>query len=165
MFPYSSVFTGTEVNYFFVCRRKLWLFSHDLDFEADSDLVMLGKLLHETRFTRKSKEVNIGRIKVDFLEDGGVVHEIKRSRHIEKAHVFQLLYYIYYLKKLGATVEGVLHYPLLKRTVEVKFTNEREKEVEGILKEMHKVVSKDNPPIVERKSYCKKCSYYDLCWC
>ncbi|MEM3489504.1 MAG: Dna2/Cas4 domain-containing protein, partial [Nitrososphaerota archaeon] len=32
-------FTGTQVNYYFVCKRKLWFFSHNIELESDSDLV------------------------------------------------------------------------------------------------------------------------------
>jgi len=39
-------------------------------------------------------------------------------------------------KKLGVKVQGVLHYPLLKRTVKVELTEEREKEIESVLEEM-----------------------------
>ena len=67
-FGRSLVFTGVQVNYFFVCRRKLWFFSRYLDLEAESDLVLLGRLLHEHGYRRKFKEVSIGRIKIDFLE-------------------------------------------------------------------------------------------------
>lgn len=73
------VFTGSQVNYFFVCWRKLWFFSRYLDLEADSDLVLLGKLLHETGYPRKFKEVSIGRVKIDFLEHGGEIEKIKIS--------------------------------------------------------------------------------------
>ena len=104
------VFTGVEVNYFFVCKRKLWFFSRYLDLEADSDLVLLGRLLHEHGYPRKFKEVSIGRIKIDFLERHGVIHEVKRSRRMEKAHLFQLLYYIYYLRRFGVEVKGCLLY-------------------------------------------------------
>jgi len=158
-------FTGSQVNYYFVCRRKLWLFSHDLEMEMESDLVLLGKLLHETGYARKFKEVSIGRIKIDFLEHGGEIHEVKRSRRVEKAHLFQLLYYLYYLKRLGVDVKGVLHYPLLRRTVKVELTEEREKEVEAVLEEMRGIISRSEPPLPERKPYCRKCSYYELCWC
>ncbi len=24
-------FTGTQINYYFVCKRKLWLFSHNME--------------------------------------------------------------------------------------------------------------------------------------
>jgi CRISPR-associated exonuclease Cas4 len=164
--PRGLVFTGSQVNYFFVCWRKLWLFSHDLDLEADSDLVLLGRLLHETGYARKFKEVSIGRVKIDFLERGsGEIHEVKRSRRMEKAHLFQLLYYIYYLGKFGVNVKGVLHYPLLKRTVNVELTEEKARELETVLEEMKKIIAMAEPPLVERKPICKKCSYYELCWC
>ena len=158
------VFTGSQVNYFFVCWRKLWFFSRHLDLEADSDLVLLGKLLHETGYPRKFKEVSIGRVKIDFLEHGGEIHEVKRSRRMEKAHLFQLLYYLYYLKKLGVKAHGVLHYPLLKKTVKVELSEDREKEVETVLENMKHVISRNEPPPAEKKPYCKKCSYYELCW-
>ena len=163
--PRGLVFTGTQVNYFFVCWRKLWLFSHNLDMEMESDLVLLGKLLHETGYARKFKEVQIGRVKIDFLERGGEIHEIKRSRRMEKAHLYQLLYYLYYLKRLGVTVRGVLHYPLLRRLVDVELTEEREKEMEKILEDMRQVVFQSEAPPAERKPYCRRCSYFELCWC
>jgi len=161
----SLSFTGTQINYYFVCRRKLWFFSHDLEMEEKSDLVLLGKLLHETGYKRKFKEVSIGRVKIDFLERCGEIHEIKRSRRMEKAHLFQLLYYLYYLKRLGVEVRGVLHYPLLKRTLNVELTDDREKEMEGILEDMKSVISRGEPPESERKTFCRKCSYFELCWC
>lgn len=163
---YSLSFTGTEVNYFFVCIRKLWFFSHNLTLEADSDLVLLGKLLHEEGYSRKFKEVSIGRVKIDFLERGkGEIHEVKRSRRLEKAHLFQLLYYLYFLKRIGVNVSGVLHYPLLKKTVSVELTDGNIKELEEVLGEMVKINSLPEPPVVEQKRFCKKCSYYELCWC
>jgi len=136
-----------------------------MEMEIESDLVLLGKLLHETGYTRKFKEVQIGRIKIDFLERGGEIHEIKRSRRIEKAHLYQLLYYLYYLKRLGVAVKGVLHYPLLKRLVDVELTEEKEKEMEKILEDMQQVIDSAEPPPVEKKPYCRHCSYFELCWC
>jgi len=46
-------FTGTQVNYYFVCKRTLWLFSHGLDMEETSDLVLLGRFLHERGYAAK----------------------------------------------------------------------------------------------------------------
>lgn len=158
-------FTGTQVNYYFVCRRKLWFFSHDLSMEEKSDAVLLGKLLHETRYKRKFKEVNLGRIKIDFLEHGTEVHEIKRSRRIEKAHAHQLRYYLYYLKKLGVDASGVLNYPLLGRKVDVSLTQEDETEMQQTLQNMEKILALEMPPPAVRLGICKKCSYYELCWC
>jgi CRISPR-associated exonuclease Cas4 len=133
--------------------------------EEKSDVVLLGKLLHETGYKRKFKEVSIGRIKLDFLERGCEIHEVKRSRRVEKAHVFQLLYYLYYLKRLGVDVRGILNYPLLKRRVDVDLTDEREKELETILEDISRILSLDKPLEPIRLPICKRCSYYELCWC
>jgi CRISPR-associated exonuclease Cas4 len=36
-------YTGTQVNYHLVCKRKLWLFSRSFEMEHSSDLVLLGR--------------------------------------------------------------------------------------------------------------------------
>ncbi len=33
----SLNFTGTEINYYFVCHRKLWLFTKDIRFEDEPE--------------------------------------------------------------------------------------------------------------------------------
>lgn len=43
------IYTGTQVNYYLVCKRKLWLFSRNFEMERSSDLVLLGKLLHAVK--------------------------------------------------------------------------------------------------------------------
>ncbi len=161
----SLNFTGTQVNYYFVCKRKLWLFSHHMELEEDSDLVLLGKLLHERSYKRELKEVQIGRIKIDFIEGKGEIHEIKRSRKIEKAHVYQLLYYQYYLKNYaGLNVKGMLNYPLLKKRVEVNLDEEKEAELRNVLNDIDKITHQEKPPEAARIGYCKTCAYRGLCW-
>jgi len=161
----SLNFTGTQVNYFFVCKRKLWLFSHGLEMEETSDLVLLGKLLHERGYARRRKEVQVGRVKIDFVASGCEIHEVKRSRKAEDAHLFQLLYYLYFLRRYaGVNGRGVLHYPLLKRTVNVELTNERITDVEHLLGDMDKLLSSSGPPEPLKVPYCRRCSYSELCW-
>lgn len=192
-------FTGSQINYYFICKRKLWLFSHNIELEPESDLVKLGKLLHENSYQRKMKEVQVDRIKVDFLETKPsnvvdfpkpqskevhinstsqidtpqiepkkeiVIHEIKRSKKMQDAHVFQLLYYMYYLNKnYGVnTSHGVLHYPLLKQNVDVPLSAERVNQLEEALRGIAEVNSQPNPPEASRKRYCRSCAYQDLCW-
>jgi len=163
--PKSPSYTGTQVNYYFVCRRKLWLFSHNLEMEHGSDLVNMGKLIHETSYERKFKEIEIGSIKIDFLEKACEVHEVKKSKRIESAHVYQLLYYLYYLKKLGVEATGIINYPLIRKKLELNLTEEKEKEIERILSEITSILAEKHPPEAVKKSYCKKCSYFELCWC
>lgn len=158
-------FTGTQINYYFVCKRKLWFFSHGMEAEHDSDLVLLGKLLHQRSYQRKLKEVEVGRIKIDFIESNKEVHEIKRSRKIENAHIFQLLYYLYFLKKnSGIQTKGVLNYPLLRRNVDVELTPEKEKELENILADIGRTIAQEKPPEAKWLNYCKSCAYRELCW-
>ncbi len=159
-------FSGTQINYFFVCKRKLWLYSHNMELESDSDLVVLGKLLHENSFKQKSlKEIEINRIKIDFFEKTKEVHEIKRSRKIENAHIYQLLYYLYYLEKnMGINAKGILHYPLLKKKKEVILTKENELDLQKVLVDTENIIKQEKPPEAEWKSYCKHCAYNELCW-
>lgn len=157
--------TGTQVNYYFVCKRKLWLFTRGLEQEHESDLVILGRLLHKHSYKRKVKEVHIGRIKIDFIGSRGEVHEVKRSRKIEDAHIHQLLYYLYYLKKAGAgQFTGFLHYPLLKKTFKYSLTDELEERIKKVLNDIHAIVSMPKPPEPIYFRYCRKCSYNELCW-
>jgi CRISPR-associated exonuclease Cas4 len=164
--PASPTYTGTQINYYLVCPRKLWLFSRDVTMEHTSPLVDLGRLIHETSFARERKEILIERIKIDFSGREGVIHEVKKGRSLEKAHRFQLLYYLYYLKQKGITnVKGELHYPKLRRKEVVELTSEAERELNAILKEIGEVLKRETPPPhLDKLSICKKCSYYELCY-
>jgi len=158
-------YTGTQVNYYLICKRKLWLFSRGLDMEETSDLVLLGRLLHERGYARRHKEIQIGRIKVDFVGSGCEIHEVKRSRKAEDAHLFQLLYYLYYLKRYaGVEGRGCLHYPLLRRTVNVQLTDERIGQVESVLRDIDEILRHENSPKPVKTGYCRRCSYAELCW-
>jgi len=42
--------TGVKVNYYFICKTKLWLFSHNIQMEKESEDVLMGKLLYESRY-------------------------------------------------------------------------------------------------------------------
>jgi CRISPR-associated exonuclease Cas4 len=192
-YEHELVYTGTQVNYYLVCKRKLWLFSHNINLESESDLVQLGRLLHGYSYKRRLREVQIGRIKIDFLDrkesivtDQNIIqrdileisfekepqksfvtlHEIKKSKSMHNAHVFQLLYYIYYLRKnYNINVNsGILHYPLLRINVPVELSDGKVNEVENLLSEMKRVLSLPYPPAATRILPCKSCAYREMCW-
>ena len=162
----SPIFTGTQVNYYFVCHRKLWLFSHGLDMEHTSDTVYLGKLIGEESYDREKKEVVIDEaIKIDFIGTNGVIHEIKKSDKVEQAHEFQLLYYLYYLKQKGITdIIGEINYPKLRQKKRILLTQEKEGQLKEIFNKMENIINKSDPPEKKKVSFCRKCSYYELCW-
>ena len=87
-------FTGTQINYYFLCKKKLWYFSHDIAMEHTSDAVYLGKLIHETSYEREKKEIDIdGTVKIDFIGKDRVIHEVKKSDAVEEPHIWQLKYW------------------------------------------------------------------------
>ena len=164
------IFTGTQINYYIICPTKLWLFSHFATMEQNSELVYLGNLLQKTAFQRVKKNVLIDqKIGIDFIMKGDriVLHEIKKSDKMERAHVMQLLYYIYYLKRFKGIekIEGRLDYPKQRKVVRIVMDEKNEAELENILKDIRKIVSMERPPKPVYKKHCRKCSYFEFCFC
>lgn len=157
--------TGTEFNYYHLCRRKLWLFSHDIHMEHTSDNVLLGKLIDEHTYPRAKKEIMIdGVVKIDFMDDG-VVHEVKKSNRMEEAHIGQLLYYLYCLRQKGVDIrKGIINYPKQKRTTEVELTPEKEEEIAATLPKIYEIKEMEKTPDVLNAKICRKCGYEDFCY-
>ena len=157
--------TGTEFNYYHICHRKLWLFSHNIQMEQESDNVLLGKLVDEYSYPRKRKEILIdGAIKIDFMDEG-LVHEVKKSKRMEEAHIGQVLYYIYRLRQKGVDIRrGVINYPKQRETTEVELTSEKEREIDETIIKVQKIKALEKPPDVLNSRICKKCSYEDFCY-
>ena len=158
-------FTGTQINYYFVCHRKLWLFTKDIRFEDENEYVQLGRLIDENTYKRNKKQIEIGKIKIDFIDNKGVIHEVKKSNKIERAHIQQVKYYILTLKRMGVeNVTGEIDYPKLKKRETVLLTPEDEKEFEKIFSNIRAILDKPKPPAVIKKTICKKCAYYEFCF-
>ncbi len=157
--------TGIKVNYYFVCKRKLWLFSRGLAFESSSEKVALGKLLHEIVYpTSKRKEVLINNlIRIDVVSRKAV-RETKFSSKMEEADRWQVYYYLFYLEQLGIKREGEIAYPKEKRVERIKLTDEIRKKLIEILEDIERIVSLPKPPEAEKQSYCRACAYYDFCF-
>ena len=84
---------------------------------------------------------------------------------MDEASKWQLKYYIHVLRSKGVEIEkGILDYPLLRKREEIYLTEEEEKELIEVLDKIQKVISMDLPTIVINQPYCKKCSYYGLCY-
>jgi CRISPR-associated exonuclease Cas4 len=159
--------TGTHINYYYVCKRELWYFSHNIQMEHTSDLVYLGKVIDESSYSREEKGIDIdGVINIDWLDDKtGIIHEVKKSDSVEKAHEMQVLYYLWYLKQKGVTgITGEIDYPKLKQKTIVLLTDEKGKELLIAMEEIEQIVASEKPPERINKKFCKTCSYYELCW-
>lgn len=165
-FTKSAYITGTEVNYYFICERKLWLFSHNIQLEKEHENVKLGKLLHKKSFRREEKDVRLGPIAFDFVrkEDKFELHETKKSSKMEEAHEFQVLYYLYYLENQGIDAEAVIHFPEERKKEKLSLNEEKRKELERVLGEIKEIRGMENMPEADRGKVCKKCAYNEFCW-
>ncbi len=158
--------SGTLFYYYFVCKRKLWLFFNELNMEHSSDRVALGKLLDEASYTRDEKHITIDNtISIDFIRGREVLHEIKKSKSVEEASLWQVKYYLYYLRKRGVMLEKAkLDFPLIRETVSVEWEEKYEYEVERILDDIENILSKEIPPDTINSKICKSCAYFEGCY-
>lgn len=159
--------TGTEINYFFVCRKKLWLFSRQITMEHNSQKVEIGRTIHEESFKRENKEMLIDdTITVDFTGRQLTIHETKSTKAMDEASRYQLLYYMYYLEKKGIEgLKGVVHYYKNRSTEEIHLTDMDRAKLDGMMKEIEEIKRSDSVPAVERIKACDRCSYFELCYC
>jgi CRISPR-associated exonuclease, Cas4 family len=157
--------TGLKVNYYYICKRKLWLFSKNLSFEKNNDKIILGQILHENYYrSEKERDILIQElISIDIVDDD-YIREVKSSDKMEKADIMQVVYYLYVLKQLGIEKVGFINYPKQKKKKEVHLTKQLEQELLEALKDIEKIVDQPNPPKLEKLPYCKKCSYFEFCF-
>lgn len=158
--------TGIMVYYYIICKRKLWYFTNNINMEQNSELVEIGKILDETSYARENKSILIDNtINIDFIKGECILHEIKKTKAIEEAGIWQVKYYMYYLQKRGVkNLTAKIDFPLLKETKEIFLEDSDIKELDKIVKNIENIVTKDRPPEIIEDNKCKKCSYYDLCY-
>ena len=114
---YMKAATGAMIYYYYVCDRKLWYFAHHLNMEHTSDLVQMGKLIDEESYKREKKHIMVDEmISIDFLQSWKIVHEVKKSKSVEIASIWQLKYYMWVLEKKGIEIEkGICKVKLLDK--------------------------------------------------
>jgi len=161
----NPIITGTQINYYFVCKRKLWLFSKNITMEQNSELVEIGSLIHNSTYKRKKKEIQFDGIKIDFFEkNSGMIHEVKKSKAVKISAHWQMKYYLYYFKNLGLDFKGEINYPLLRRFEKISLSNEDIIKIEEIINEIRFLKNSEVIPNNIDSKICKKCSYYELCY-
>ncbi|MBC2576296.1 CRISPR-associated protein Cas4 [Peptostreptococcus canis] len=159
--------TGLMVYYYFVCHKKLWYHLKNLNLENESENVGIGKLLDETTYSKENKHISIDNvINIDFIKRWEILHDIKKSKSIEEAGIWQMKYYIYYLEKKGILIKkGMIDYPLLKQRKEVELSDDDRKIIEQVLVEIEEIGKKEKAPDNINSKICKKCAFYEFCYC
>lgn len=169
--------TATHINYYIVCPRKLWLFANGIHMEHTSAVVADGKLLHETSYPQRAErytEIALSASdngielsgKIDFYDaKEKIIHEIKRGNKVEKAHEWQVKYYIWLLMLNGIEgAKGIIEYPKLRERKEVSFTESDALYLKTISQKIRVMTEDDTCPPVIHSKICKSCSYYELCY-
>ena len=161
--------TGTHFNYYQLCHRKLWLFANGIGMEHTSELVMEGKLVHESSYPQRSvryEEVEIDGIKVDYYDARNrVIHEIKKSNKVDHAHLWQLKFYLYVFQLHGIDgVSGILEYPLLRKTEKVCLEVDDAEKIREMEADIVRIVEQPECPPLQKKGICRNCSYFEFCY-
>lgn len=162
-----KLINGTQINYYFICKTKLWLFSHNIQMEQESDNVKLGKNLHENSYKKENEVLIDNLINVDFIKNNNPIeiHEVKKTQSMKKSHEFQLLYYIYYLKNEKGlnNIVGYLNYPENRKKIKIELTDEKEKELNDVLEDINNIIN-SNIPKPKKSRICRKCAYFEFCF-
>lgn len=159
--------TGSLVNAYFVCKRKLWLYAHQVSPDPDWELLELGRLITEETYKRDRKELEGKGMKIDVIQhsDGNtVVGEIKKSSKGLKPAKMQLAFYLYQLKQKGANLRGELLIPKERKRIGVELNEAMEQELKQAFTDMGKIVSSEKPPKPKKIGYCRNCAYREFCW-
>lgn len=84
---------------------------------------------------------------------------------MEKAHEWQLKYYIYVFERNGIEdCTGLLEYPTLRQTLPVELTDSDREEILRMEQEIDAIIESDFCPPLVKKRLCKSCSYFDFCY-
>lgn len=140
--------------------------THHLKFEDQSEAVLMGKLLDEKSYDREQKHIAIDEtINIDFIQKWKILHEVKKSKAVEEASVWQVKYYLYYLEQKKVAIEkGILDYPNLKQREIITLADEDREKIPKIIQEIHQIAEQSSPPQKINKPLCKKCAYYEYCY-
>lgn len=160
----SGELGGVHIKYLLHCPRQLWLYARGYRPEHASDLVAFGEAVDETAYSRR-REVDLGAAKIDWVTTGAVVHETKSSRAPASQHEAQVRHYCLLLERRGVNVRGgVLHYPLIRRTVQVPWDSAARESAQQAEQRVREIISRSDAPERLPRADCRGCSFTDYCW-
>lgn len=158
---------GTLIWYYTICSRQAWLMARQIIPDEDDENIVIGRLLHETRYKRNIKEIDVGASKIDLIksQDGHlIVSEVKKSSRFKKSARLQVLFYLKELKARGIDAVGELLFPEERRSEKVELTDEAYAEVSALEQSIRELVNRPAPPPPKKISMCRQCAYAEYCW-
>ncbi|GLW64291.1 CRISPR-associated protein Cas4 [Actinomadura rubrobrunea] len=155
---------GVHIKYLVHCPRQLWLYARGYRPEHRSAAVAYGEAVDDTTYTRR-RDIDLGEAKIDWVTTGAVVHETKSSRQPSDQHAAQVRHYCLLLDRCGVNVQGgVIHYPVIRRKVDVPWDAGARARAEATERQAQDVIAQSEAPARLPRSRCRGCSYLDYCW-
>lgn len=166
MIKYENI-GGLHIQYYFFCKRNLWYYLNGISYEKYNEIVNIANVEHSDFYKKEEskKEILIGSIKIDILNKN-TVREIKSSSREAEIHKYQVIYYLYYLKKyFNVDFEGELLYPKINKKIKIELNERNTQIIENTIKDIVLISTYNKnifKPLNQKK--CEKCSFYDLCY-
>ncbi len=156
-------------NAFNICPRQAWLMSRQLTADQENSYIDIGRLIDETSFEKEKKKIYLADISamIDMVtkKDGQYfIAEIKKSSATLKSGIFQLLYYLFLLKKKSIIVKGIIKIPKEKKSIVVELDDETCQIIESKLIELENILENQTTPKAEWLKVCPKCGHFEFCW-
>ncbi len=160
---------GTDINYYFICRRRAWMSIHSFYVIDKNSFVLHGSFLSSKKRNTGYNSVRIGQNEIDNLElgeDGDyIVHEYKRGYKALDGDIFQILHYMNLLEISGYKVgDGLLHLLGSKKIVKVQENKDLLDRLKSAYSDIE-ILKYEKMPEPVRNYFCKHgCSYTYFCW-
>ncbi|WP_155951122.1 Dna2/Cas4 domain-containing protein [Ferroplasma acidiphilum] len=160
---------GTDINYYFICRRRAWMSLKNFYIIDKNQFVAHGDYLSKKKRRYGFTNIKLGRNVLDNLEitpnDNYIVHEFKRGKKVLPGDIFQVLHYMNILRTKGYTVEnGEIHTLGSKDIKIIKLDEDAINELNTVYTELEKLRNEIIPDPI-RNYYCNHgCSYSSFCW-
>lgn len=164
----SQDITGKEIEYLYVCTRKLWLYHHGIRMELENENVLIGMQIDESSYQREQKHIAIGNAgvvdRIDFAN--GIIYETKKGGAVKEATKAQVRYYMSELRRRGIEIEkAIVSYPNKRQKTEVSWGPSMEAEAAEDVREVKRIVAQKQPPAIPKSvSFCTKCAFFDFCY-
>ncbi len=160
--------TGNAIQYYYVCKRKVWLSMRQIAPDEDNPHLEFGRFISQSTYARNKKEIRLENIIIDLskLDDTKIIiGEVKKSSKATHAAEMQLCYYLYVLREYCIDAEGELLFPKEKKKEKVLLTDETIRELEDAMEDIKKISAQEIPPPAVKIRYCTNCAYREFCWC
>jgi CRISPR-associated exonuclease Cas4 len=159
--------SGTLIWYYYICKREVWLISHQLTPDQENTNIAIGRIIDATSYSREKKQLAVGASKMDIyrLADGKlIIGEVKKSSKYRGSARMQLGFYLKELAARGIEATGELRFPEEKTRELVELDEELKSELEFVERDILRIVYQVQPPTPVKNKYCRNCAYAEFCW-